>query len=75
MPRCHAPRGGEYGTMEYLDSTSSLETVKKILKVNHAGEFGAINVYRAQILVARISNPKLVPLFAAIGEKDESRSI
>ncbi len=26
----------------------------RILKVNHAGEFGAVNIYRAQIAVARL---------------------
>jgi len=40
--------------MEYRESSSSIDTAKKILKVNHAGEFGAINIYRAQILFARL---------------------
>lgn len=31
------------------------------LKVDHAGEFGAINIYRAQIGVARVFNSGLVP--------------
>ncbi|WP_334180587.1 demethoxyubiquinone hydroxylase family protein [Pseudoxanthomonas sp.] len=34
----------------------------RILKVDHAGEHGAVNIYRAQILVARWTAPKLVPL-------------
>lgn len=34
----------------------------RILKVNHAGEFGAINIYRAQILVARLTAPAVVPV-------------
>jgi ubiquinone biosynthesis monooxygenase Coq7 len=29
--------------------------------VNHAGEFGAVNIYRAQLLVARLIMPSLVP--------------
>lgn len=28
-------------------------TISRILKVNHAGEFGAIRIYRSQIMVAR----------------------
>jgi len=27
----------------------------RILKVNHAGEFGAVNIYRVQILISRWS--------------------
>src|SRR5689334_5042817 len=40
--------------MKYSDSSKRLDTPKKILKVNHAGEFGAINIYKAQILVSRL---------------------
>jgi ubiquinone biosynthesis monooxygenase Coq7 len=40
--------------MNYQDSKSTLDTPKKILKVNHAGEFGAVNIYRSQLFVARI---------------------
>jgi 3-demethoxyubiquinol 3-hydroxylase len=35
-------------------------TVRRILKVNHAGEYGAIRIYRAQIFMARIFYPELV---------------
>jgi ubiquinone biosynthesis monooxygenase Coq7 len=31
----------------------------RILKVNHAGENGAVNIYRAQILISRLSAPHL----------------
>ncbi len=48
--------------MQYRDSTSSIDTAKKILKVNHAGEFGAINIYKAQLLVATRFMPDMVPL-------------
>ena len=48
--------------MHYRDSKSGLDTPKKILKVNHAGEFGAVNIYRAQLLVARWLMKDLVPL-------------
>ena len=35
-------------------------TVARILKVNHAGEYGAIRIYRAQIWVARRLYPDVV---------------
>ncbi|MGO8953879.1 MAG: demethoxyubiquinone hydroxylase family protein [Rhodomicrobium sp.] len=35
-------------------------TISRILKVNHAGEYGAIRIYRAQILVARHMSPDVV---------------
>lgn len=37
-------------------------TIRRILKVNHAGEFGAIRIYGAQIAVARRLFPDIVPL-------------
>ncbi|QGZ35654.1 demethoxyubiquinone hydroxylase family protein [Stappia indica] len=37
-------------------------TVRRILKVNHAGEFGAIRIYGAQITVARHLFPDIVPV-------------
>jgi ubiquinone biosynthesis monooxygenase Coq7 len=36
-------------------------TIARILKVNHAGEYGAIRIYRAQIYVARRRYPDVVP--------------
>ncbi len=35
-------------------------TIARILKVNHAGEYGAIRIYRAQIFVARRLYPDVV---------------
>jgi ubiquinone biosynthesis monooxygenase Coq7 len=32
----------------------------RTLKVNHAGEHGAVNIYRGQILTARLTAPELV---------------
>ena len=60
--------------MLYQDSGSWLDTPKKILKVNHAGEFGAINIYRAQILVGRIFNASYVALLESFLE-DETRHL
>ncbi len=34
----------------------------RILKVDHAGEHGAVNIYRAQILVSRWTAPQMTPL-------------
>ena len=47
--------------MEYRGSTSEIDTPRKIVKVNHAGEFGAINIYRSQLLIARLFMKDLVP--------------
>lgn len=33
----------------------------RILKVNHAGEHGAVNIYRGQIFISRLLWPRLVP--------------
>jgi len=35
-------------------------TIARILKVNHAGEYGAIRIYRAQTWIARLIYPDLV---------------
>ncbi|KLN60255.1 ubiquinone biosynthesis protein UbiB [Kiloniella spongiae] len=35
-------------------------TISRIVKVNHAGEYGAIRIYRAQIWVARLLYPEIV---------------
>jgi 3-demethoxyubiquinol 3-hydroxylase len=35
--------------------------IGRILKVNHAGEYGAIRIYRAQLWVARRRHPDMVP--------------
>ena len=36
-------------------------TIARIVRVNHAGEFGAIRIYSAQILVARWLCPNCLP--------------
>jgi ubiquinone biosynthesis monooxygenase Coq7 len=36
-------------------------TIGRILKVNHAGEYGAIRIYQAQLCVARRRYPDIVP--------------
>jgi ubiquinone biosynthesis monooxygenase Coq7 len=36
-------------------------SIQRILRVNHAGEHGAIRIYRAQIMLGRLLFPDLVP--------------
>lgn len=53
------------GVSEVQDVTVSRRLKRagdRIIKVNHAGEFGAINIYRAQILVARLASPGIVSI-------------
>lgn len=35
-------------------------TIKRILRVNHAGEYGAIRIYKAQIMISKLFFPDLV---------------
>jgi ubiquinone biosynthesis monooxygenase Coq7 len=44
-----------------LLSAAEALTVARIVRVNHAGEFGAIRIYSAQIMVASKLYPKIVP--------------
>jgi ubiquinone biosynthesis monooxygenase Coq7 len=60
--------------MKYQDCKGSLDTAKKILKVNHAGEFGAINIYRSQILVSKLLRRSYVPLLESF-MADEKRHL
>lgn len=60
--------------MKYQDAQGPLDTAKKILKVNHAGEFGAINIYRSQILISRIFRPNDVSLLESF-MADEQRHL
>lgn len=39
-------------------------TIANIVKVNHAGEYGAIRIYKAQIVIARIFCADLVPFLS-----------
>lgn len=58
--------------MKYTDSKGKIDTAKKILKVNHAGEFGAINIYKSQIFICRVFMKDLVPLLSEF-MSDETR--
>ncbi len=37
-------------------------TPGRLIKIDHSGEFGAVNIYRAQIVVARLTAPALIPV-------------
>lgn len=43
----------------------------RIIKVNHAGEHGAVNIYRAQALVCRLTAPELVPVLREFQAHEE----
>lgn len=47
-------------------------TVRRILKVNHAGEYGAIRIYRAQIAVSKRLCPDVTVLLAQMLEHEIS---
>lgn len=48
--------------MHAVTNTSGASTLPgRLIKVNHAGEHGAVNIYRAQSLVCRLTAPDLVP--------------
>jgi len=49
------------GLARPLKSTDT-DIPDRIMKVNHAGEFGAINIYRAQILIANLFRAGHAPL-------------
>jgi 3-demethoxyubiquinol 3-hydroxylase len=43
----------------------------RIMKVNHAGEHGAVNIYRGQLLVCRVLWPHMVEELAEFKEHEE----
>jgi len=43
----------------------------RIIKVNHAGEHGAINIYSGQILMARITAPSLLEQLVEFRSEEE----
>ena len=47
--------------MAFWEPRSAALTVRRILKVNHAGEFGAIRIYNAQLALARRLYLDIVP--------------
>ena len=51
--------------MAFWEPRSDALTIRRILKVNHAGEFGAIRIYNAQLSIARRFFQDMVP---ALGE-------
>jgi ubiquinone biosynthesis monooxygenase Coq7 len=60
--------------MKYRDSDGRIDTPKKILKVNHAVEFGEINIYRSQLFFSKLFLKDLVPLLESF-LADEKRHL
>lgn len=60
--------------MKYCDRSKGLDTPKTILKVNHAGEFGAINIYKAQLLICKLVMKKHIPTLQGFLD-DETRHL
>ena len=55
---------------------SAAVTRARILRVNHAGEYGAIRIYSAQIVIARRLCPDLLPfLFESREHERPSRQL
>jgi hypothetical protein len=51
--------------MELIARLRSGETLgDRIVKVNHAGEHGAINIYRGQLLTSRVMAPRIFQSYA-----------
>lgn len=44
-----------------MNTTTEKPLANRILKVNHAGEHGAVNIYRGQALICRWRAPELIP--------------
>lgn len=47
-----------------MNDNHELNNIHRILRVDHAGEYGAIHIYRAQLLIARLCHPEIVPTLA-----------
>lgn len=60
--------------MKYQNSSGKIDTATKILKVDHAGEFGAVNIYRSQLVISRLLRRDYAPLLKTFLE-DEKRHL
>lgn len=49
---------------------TAVQTVEQILRVDHAGECGAIRIYRSQIAVAKLLHPRCVEALAGMLEHE-----
>jgi len=56
--------------MAFWEPRSEGLAVRRILKVNHAGEYGAIRIYTAQLAVARRVFPDIVPALAEMRDDE-----
>lgn len=53
------------------NSSEDIEFASRVLKVNHAGENGAVNIYAGQIFFARITAPSMVAELADFKSHEE----
>lgn len=57
-------------------NTEHREFASRVLKVNHAGEHGAVNIYAGQIVFARITAPAMVTeLMAFKAHEEQHRAV
>jgi 3-demethoxyubiquinol 3-hydroxylase len=54
----------------HLATMPTVQSVEQILRVDHAGECGAIRIYRSQIAVARVLHPECVAALAEMLEHE-----
>jgi ubiquinone biosynthesis monooxygenase Coq7 len=56
--------------MAFWEPPSEQLTIRRILKVNHAGEFGAIRIYNAQLALARSFYPDIAPVLVEMRDDE-----
>lgn len=55
-----------------MSGSADPRLIRRILRVDHGGEYGAIRIYRSQLAVARWRAPRLAPFLAEILEHEEA---
>jgi ubiquinone biosynthesis monooxygenase Coq7 len=72
MQDCCATRTGlaEYLLMVHANLNPHETLGDRIIKVNHAGEHGAVNIYRGQLLLARFTAPGQVEVLETFLEHE-----
>jgi 3-demethoxyubiquinol 3-hydroxylase len=59
------------GLLPAAASITGSELGDRILKVNHAGEHGAVNIYAGQILMARFTDPAMIGILRDFKSHEE----
>ena len=55
-----------------MNVSSDQRLIRRILRVDHGGEYGAVRIYRSQLAVVRWRAPQLTPFLAEILEHEEA---